>query len=63
MERSEAADLAAFVDSAAAITGMSLDDERRAAVAQVVGRIAAFAADLQDCPIARDVEIAGRFVP
>lgn len=63
MERSEAADLAAFVDSAALITGMPLDDERRASVAQVVGRIAAFAADLDDCPIPRDVEIAGRFVP
>jgi hypothetical protein len=63
MEHSEAADLAAFVDSAAALTGMPLDDERRAAVVQVVGRIAAFAADLGACSIARDVEIAGRFVP
>jgi hypothetical protein len=42
---------------------MPLDDQRRAAVAQVVGRIAAFAADLEDCSIPRDIEIAGRFVP
>jgi hypothetical protein len=63
MEGSQPEDLAAFVDSAAAMTGMPLDDERRAAVAQVVARIAAFAANLDDCPIPRDVEIAGRFVP
>jgi|GEM_PF-3312555 hypothetical protein len=57
------ADLATYVDAAAAMAGIQLDPERRAAVITVMTRIAAFAADLDELTIPLEVEVAGRFIP
>ena len=59
----EEARIATYVETAAAMAGMHLDQERREAVVGVMKRIAAFARDLDDLPIEPDIEVAGRFVP
>ena len=41
-------DVPTYVDAAAVIAGIQLDDERRAAVITVMRRIAEFAADLDE---------------
>ena len=53
----------AHVDAAAALLGIPLDEPRRAAVAAAMVRLAAFAADVADVPLADDVPIAGDFLP
>lgn len=55
--------IAAHVDAAAALLGMPLDAERRAAVIAAMERLAEFATDLASVPLANDVEVAGVFVP
>jgi hypothetical protein len=55
--------LAAYVDAAAGLTEMPLTDERAAAVAVVLARIAGFAADLDAFALGDDVDIAGAFTP
>ncbi|MGA3037587.1 MAG: AtzG-like protein [Vulcanimicrobiaceae bacterium] len=46
-----------YVDAAAAVAGIQLDDERRAAVITVMKRIAAFAADLDELALPLEAEI------
>lgn len=55
--------VAAYVDAAAAACGMPLAEEHRAGVIAAMMRLAAFAADVGGVELARDVEIAGVFVP
>jgi hypothetical protein len=62
MDNKEAG-IATYVDAAAAMAGIQLDQERRAAVITVMTRIAAFAADLDEQTIPLEVEVAGRFIP
>jgi hypothetical protein len=59
----DAATLAAYVDSTAAVLGMALDAERRSGVIAAMTRLAAFAADVAAVELTNDVEIAGVFVP
>lgn len=51
------AGIATYVDAAAAISGIQLDDERRAAVVAVMMRIATFAADLDELELPLEAEI------
>ena len=57
------AQVAAYVDAAAALLAMPLDDERRAAVTTAMMRLAAFAADVATIPLDNEIELAGVFVP
>jgi hypothetical protein len=59
----QAASVAAHVDASAALLGMPLAGERRAAVITAMSRLAAFAADVAAVPLEIEVEIAGVFVP
>jgi hypothetical protein len=56
MDNTEAA-IATYVDAAAAMAGIQLDDERRAAVVTVMMRIAAFAAHLDALELPLEAEI------
>jgi Protein of unknown function (DUF4089) len=49
--------IATYVDVAAAMAGIVLDDERRAAVVTVMTRIAGFAADLDELTLPLEAEI------
>jgi len=47
-----------YLESAAALHGLSLDDEQLARVAIVLGRIAAIASELMDFELPEEVEMA-----
>jgi hypothetical protein len=61
----EAAEIAAYVDAAAALLAMPVaaTAARRAAVITAMTRLAAFAADVATVELGDDIAIAGTFVP
>ena len=52
-------DINTYVDAAAEILALPLDDERRERVSATLARIAAFAADLAQLTLRNDDEITG----
>jgi len=59
----EDAAIAAYVDAAAELHAMPLAAEHRTGVISAMTRLAAFGADVASIELARDVEVAGVFMP
>ena len=59
----QAEDLIPYVQSAARLNGLTLDDARAAAVAQHLARSAAIAATLEGAPLAPHDELAEIYRP
>jgi ribosomal protein S12 methylthiotransferase accessory factor YcaO len=63
MEPDERRAIAQYVDAAAELSSMPLAPANRAAVANVMERLATFAADVRAFELSAEVEIPGPIVP